>query len=142
MQRIFFYGLFMDRAHLEANGLNPTVLGVAELPKYRIHIGDRATLVPSESGRAYGIVMELSSVEAKALYAEPSVQAYQPEAVSVVMLDGGDRLEVLCYNLPPAEGLVGANPAYAEALAGLSASLGLDAGYVREISAFADEDSS
>ena len=42
MSKIFFYGLFMDRALLTGKGFNPEILGAAVLPGYRIHIGERA----------------------------------------------------------------------------------------------------
>ena len=90
MSKIFFYGLFMDRSLLTEKGLHPEIVGAAVLPDYRIHIGERATLVPSASSRAYGIVMELSDRDARTLYAEPSVRAYVREPVQVELLDTGD----------------------------------------------------
>jgi hypothetical protein len=71
MSKIFFYGLFMDRSLLTEKGLHPEIVGPAVLPDYRIHIGERATLVRSASSRAYGIVMELTDREVCALYSEP-----------------------------------------------------------------------
>lgn len=136
MSRIFFYGLFMDRALLVEKGLHPELLGPAVLPDYRIHIGERATLLPSSSSRACGIVMELTDQEARALYSEPSVREYVPEAVRVELLDTGESVEARCYNLPRELGLVGANPAYATALSQLVEALGFDAAYVEEIAAF------
>ena len=136
--RIFFYGLFMDRALLERQGLHPEPIGPAVLPDYRIHIGERATLLPAEGERAYGIVMALSDTEASALYAEPSVRAYRPERVRAVLLEGDEVVEADCYNLPPELGLAGSNPAYATKLSRLVERLGFDAAYVREISAFGE----
>ena len=136
MSRIFFYGLFMDRALLVAKGLHPEVIGPAELPGYRIHIGDRATLVPAPSRRALGVVMELTEEEARALYAEPSVRAYRPERLPVTLLDTGQAIEAACWLLPPDTSLAGANPAYAADLARLAESLGFDPAYVAEIAVF------
>lgn len=138
MRKIFFYGLFMDRALLVEKGLHPDVLGPAALSDYRIHIGDRATLVPSASSRAYGIVMALSDEEAVALYAEPSVREYRPEPVEVTLLESGQVIEADCYNLPPELGLAGANPAYADKLSGLVETLGFDSAYASEIAAFGE----
>ncbi len=137
MSKIFFYGLFMNRSLLTEKGLHPEMIGRAVLRDYRIHIGERATLLRSPSSRAYGIVMELADEEARALYSEPSVREYEPELVQVELLDTGSAVEAYCYNLPPELGLAGANPAYAIELARLAEALHFDSAYVSEISAFA-----
>lgn len=138
MNPIFFYGLFMDRALLVGKGLHPEASGRAVLSDYRIHIGARATLLPSPSDRAFGIVMALSDEEVSSLYAEPTVREYTPERVRVNLLDTGEVVAADCYNLPPDAGLAGTNSAYARKLARLVATLGFDAEYVDEIAAFAD----
>ena len=60
----------MDRTLLTEKGLHPEIIGPAVLPEYRIHIGERATLLRSASSRAYGIVMELADQEVSALYVD------------------------------------------------------------------------
>ena len=52
MSKIFFYGLFMDQSLLAEKGLHPQVVGPAVLRDYRIHIGERATLLPSTSSHS------------------------------------------------------------------------------------------
>ncbi len=136
MSRIFFYGLFMDRSLLTEKGLHPEMIGPAVLPDYRIHIGERATLLRSASCRAYGIVMELADREARALYSEPSVRQYVRERVRVKLLDTNEAIEAYCYNLPRDLGLAGANPAYATRLSQLARALQFDSAYVEEIAAF------
>ena len=136
MSKIFFYGLFMDQSLLTAKGLHPQSVGPAALFGYRIHIGERATLLQSESNRAYGIVMKLTEPEARTLYAEPSVREYKPERVTVELLENNTVVEVDCYILPRELGLAGANPEYAKKLARLVESLHFDPAYVREITAF------
>ena len=138
MSKIFFYGLFMDRTLLAEKGLNPKAVGPAVLHGYRIHIGERATLMPSAASRAYGVVMDLPDEEADALYSEPSVRAYERERVRVTLLASNRDVEVDCYNLPRELGLAGANPAYAEALSRLAETLGFDPAYAREIAAFGE----
>lgn len=139
MIKIFFYGLFMDRALLVEKGFHPEIIGPAVLSGYRIHIGKRATLLPSASSRAWGIVMELPEQEAHALYSEPSVREYRRERVRV-SLSGADRMvEACCYNLPREAGLSGANPVYANELARLVEALELDPAYAREIAAFGEQ---
>ena len=138
MSEIFFYGLFMDRSLLAEKSLHPEVIGPAVLRNYRIHIGERATLLPSTSSRAYGIVMELTDQEARALYSEPSVREYIRERVQVELLDTGEAVEAYCYNLPGESGLAGTNPAYASELSQLVEALRFDSTYVAEVAAFGE----
>jgi hypothetical protein len=139
MGRIFFCGLFMDRSLLTDKGLRPEIVGPAVLPDYRIHIGDRATLLPSASSRVYGVVMELPERDVRALYSEPGVREYVGERVRVKLLNTGEDLEAHCYNLPRELALAGANPAYATALSRLVETLGFRADYVEEIAAFGEK---
>lgn len=136
MRKIFFYGLFMDRTLLAEKGLHPAPVGPAVLHGFRIHVGERATLLPSPSSRALGIVMELSEREAHALYSEPGVRAYERERVEVELLEQGRVVEADCYNLPPDTGQDGANPVYAGELARLAEALGFEPAYVKEIATF------
>jgi hypothetical protein len=136
MSTIFFYGLFMDKALLEEQGLHPSAIGPARLSDYRIHIGDRATLIPSVGSTVYGIVMSLSDEEAESLYAAPSVSDYRPESVDVDLIDAGEVLQVLCYNLPQDAALVGANSSYATKLSKLANDLCFESTYVDEIARF------
>lgn len=138
MTRIFFYGLFMDQALLVEKGFHPETIGPAVLPDYRIHIGERATLLPAASKHAYGIVMALSEEEAEALYSEPSVRAYQREPVQVALLAGNEVVDAFCYNLPRELGLAGTNPTYAKKLSRLVEKLELDPAYAEEIAAFGE----
>lgn len=138
MTRIFFYGLFMDPSLLMEKGLRPKVLGPAVLPEFRIHVGGRATLIPSTGKRAYGVVVELVEGEARTLYSEESVRAYLPEPVRVGMLDSGEAMDAECYNLPPESGTAGTNPAYALQLSRLAERMGFDPGYIAEIAAFGE----
>ncbi len=139
MSKIFFYGLFMDRSLLTEKGLHHEAVGPAVLPDYRIHIGERATLLPSAAHRAYGIVMELPDEEARALYSAPSVREYKRECVQVELLDTNEIVEAYCYNLPRELGLAGANPAYATELSQLVEALRFDSAYVEEIAAFGEK---
>ncbi len=139
MSKILFYGLFMDRTLLAEKGFHPETIGPAVLSDYRIHIGERATLLPSASSRAYGIVMELSEQEAHALYSEPSVRAYKRERVQVALLASNQVVEAYCYNLPRELGLTGANPAYANELSRLVEALEFDSAYAQEIAAFGEQ---
>jgi hypothetical protein len=136
--KIFFYGLFMDRSLLTGKGLHPVVIGPAVLPGYRIHIGERATLLRSAASRSHGIVMELDDQEAGALYSDPSVREYVRERVQVELSDTSEVVEAYCYNLPPELGLAGTNPAYATELSRLVGALGFDPAYAEEIAAFGE----
>ena len=129
---VFFYGLFMDAEALRANGFHPANGRQACVAGMALQIGQRATLVPDPVGRVFGVVMDLTHAEVDRLYAEPSVAAYRPEAVMAKLTDGS-HVAALCFNLPPSDELVTANPDYAGKLRVVATRLGLPADYVRGI---------
>jgi hypothetical protein len=129
---VFFYGLFMDEALLRGKGLNPLNRRVAYVEGFRLRIGERATLVPSEGATAHGVVFSLTRGELDALYSEPSVSAYRPEVVNARTADGGSA-RALCFNLPAPPSAGERNPLYASKLRELAARLGLPADYVSSI---------
>ena len=131
---VFFYGLFMDEDLLHAKGVRPVNLGMGRLQGYALTIGERASLMPDAEGAAYGILMEISSTEAAALYGEESVADYVPERV-VVQNKAGQQQEAICYNLPQ-EKLTGGNSAYAAKLLSLAERLDFPAGYLAQIRKF------
>ena len=129
---VFFYGLFMDAESLRAKGAEPTGVRAASVPGFALRIGRRATLVPAAGERAHGVVMDLTHDDIDRLYADPSVQAYRPEAVLVELVDG-TRIPALCYNLVVPPGADEANPEYAAKLRDLARRLDLPADYVARI---------
>jgi|GEM_PF-4746406 len=54
-------------------------------------IGERATLVSSAGARSYGVMMNISSDQAKELYSDKSVADYLPESVIVELLIPAER---------------------------------------------------
>jgi hypothetical protein len=129
---VFFYGLFMDAEALRANGFHPVNCRQACVSGMALQIGHRATLIPDPAGRVYGVVMGLSHQEVERLYAEPSVAAYRPEAVMAQLVDRSS-VPALCFNLPPSDAPVEANPEYAEKLRVVANRLGLPADYIAGI---------
>jgi len=129
---VFFYGLFMDAELLRAKGAEPTGVRAASVPGFALRVGRRATLVPAAEDRAHGVVMELTHDEIERLYADPSVQAYRPEAVLTELADG-TRIPALCYNLVVPPGPGEADPEYAAKLRDLARRLELPADYVARI---------
>jgi hypothetical protein len=94
----FFYGLFMDVDILRENAVTAVNPRRAYVDGYALRIGRRATLVPVEGARSYGVVFALTHDDLDRLYSPPGLMDYRPEAVLVSMLDGGS-LPALCYNL-------------------------------------------
>jgi hypothetical protein len=129
---VFFYGLFMDVEILRAKGLDPVNGGQACVSGMALQIGQRATLTPDPTKCVYGLVMGLSHAEVEQLYSEPSVAAYRPEAVIAQLMDGS-CIPALCFNLPPSNEPVVANPEYAEKLRRVAGRLGLPVDYVTSI---------
>jgi len=133
---VFFYGLFMDQSLLASKGIIPSRAMVGYVDGYGLRIGKRATLVPDESSRAYGVLVTIRAEEVRALYSEESVADYVSESVSVVLSDG--KVETaLCYNLPESE-LGGTNSQYANSLLALADRLGLPGDYLQQIRKQAD----
>jgi hypothetical protein len=129
---VFFYGLFMDEALLQAKGITSPDLRVASVPGFQLRIGNRATLVPIPSGRVFGLVASLSHSELERLYSEPSVQAYRPEAV-LAHLVNGVILAALCFNLVESPSFNERNPDYATKLRALAERLHFPPDYVSSI---------
>lgn len=122
----------MDEELLRSKGAKPANIRRASAPGFMLRVGQRATLLRSANGLAHGILMELTHAEIDQLYAEPSVQAYRPEAVLCELHDGS-QIPALCFNLvePPRPGE--ANSEYAARLRDLAARLGLPSEYVESI---------
>ena len=129
---VFFYGLFMDEDLLRSKRITPTSLRQASLSGFELRIGNRATLVPSPSGRVFGLVASLSHAEVEELYSEPSVRSYRPEAV-LVHLSNSEVLPALCFNLPEPPSADERNADYASKLRSLAEKLNFSAEYVASI---------
>jgi hypothetical protein len=129
---VFFYGLFMDEELLRSKGVSPENLRSASVTGFQLRIGDRATLVPSASGRVHGLIASLSHAELEQLYAEPNVSAYRPEAVLAELSDG-KVLAALCFNLPEPPSAAERNAEYASKLRSLAGRLNFPADYVASI---------
>ena len=128
---VFFYGLFMDESLLASKGISPLRATVGHVDGYGLRIGRRATLVPDESNRAYGVLMTMRAEDVRALYSEESVADYVAESVSVVLPDGTLEAAV-CYNLPESK-LKGTNSQYANSLLTLAGKLGFPSDYLQQI---------
>lgn len=138
MSCIFFYGLFMDPSLLREKGLHPTLVGPAELPGYQIHIGNRASLIPSPKSTVFGMLIDLPDEEATTLYSAPDVSDYCPDKVSAVLLNDRTIESSLCYNLPADKLGDGTNAEYAEQLSALVLELGFPPAYASEITSRGD----
>jgi hypothetical protein len=129
---VFFYGLFMDEELLRGKGLKPEGGELASVEGFALRIGQRAALVPTPGARVHGVVWSLTLRELHLLYSDPSVQAYQPQAVLASLANGG-VIAALCYNLrdpPPSNER---NPDYAAKLRALAQRIGLPADYIESL---------
>jgi hypothetical protein len=129
---VFFYGLFMDQQLLEGKGIRPVDVRPAAVAGFKLRIGARAALVPAPEAEVHGVLMKLSHADLDKLYAEPTVQAYRPEAVLAVDRDGA-TVAALCYNLPEPPAPDERNPEYAAKLRALAQRIGLPGDYVSSI---------
>jgi len=111
----FFYGLYMDPEVLREAGVAPSNPRRAYVDHFALRIGQRATLLPSDGARAYGMLYALTHAELERLYTAPGLERYRPEAVLALPL-GGTPTPALCYNLREASRSHERNPDYAERL--------------------------
>ena len=126
---VFFYGLFMDKDLLQAEGPVPQAVEIAFVPGFALRLGQRAALAPEASARVYGVLMTLTLDELGQLYAAPSLQAYRPYAV-LAHLVSGEVVPALCYNLPDPPSPAERNPEYAARLLTVARKVGLPEEYV------------
>ncbi len=133
---VFFYGLFMDESLLASKGVKPSRSEPGHVEDYRLHIGERATLLPSEGDRSYGVLMEITPDETAALYSDESVRDYVAEPV-VVHLRDSKPVDAVCYNLPASD-LAGESRRYAADLLALATRLGMPESYIALIRSAAE----
>lgn len=129
---VFFYGFFMDPDLLREKGFAPEDIEQASVAGFVLRIGQRAALAPEPSGKVYGSVMSLTLDELGRLYSEPSLTAYQPQAVLVELAQGG-VVSALCYNLPRPPAPSEYNSDYAARLRAAARKVGLPDEYVRSL---------
>ena len=65
---VFFYGLFMDTTVLSNNGILPLNPRTGYLNDYKLRIGKKASLIPCEGERSYGVVMTMDKEALHKLY--------------------------------------------------------------------------
>lgn len=128
----FFYGLFMDVDVLRGLDTQPFNPRPAFVDDYALRIGTRSTLVPSESDRAYGMVISLTHADLDKLYGAPGLLDYRPEAV-LAELETGETLPTLCYNLVEPPHPDEANAEYAAKLRAVLTKLGFPAEYINSV---------
>ena len=129
---VFFYGHFMDRAHLRRRGFTAAAPKRACLDGMRIVVGKRAYLTPNRRESVFGVVLGMTMDELSRLYAHPDVEDYEAESV-VVRLDDGSRLKALCYNLATDTDVESADPDYAAKLLAVATQLGLPKSYLDKL---------
>jgi hypothetical protein len=129
--KVFFYGLFMDESLLASKGIRPESSAIGYVEGFRLHIGERATLLPAQGSRSCGVMMELTADQVAALYSDDSVSDYVAEPV-VVHLRDGRQVAAVCYNLPVSK-LTGTNRQYAADLLALATMLGMPESYLAHI---------
>lgn len=129
----FFYGLFMDSEILSENQVLAERPRCAYVDGFELHIGRRATLVPTPGARSYGMVFALTHDELERLYGAPGLDQYRPEAILAHSMEG-EVIPALCYNLRQAPGPDEANSEYAARLRSVLAKLGFPTKYIVSVS--------
>lgn len=134
MERVFFYGLFMDPLLLQQQGFAPEQVQLARLDGYQLKIGARATLVANAKSCAWGTLMQLSKAQLQQLYRGDGVQDYRPINVEPHLVAGPSHGGISAQTYVLAESqLAGSNSEYAAKLAAVAHRLKLPETYVEEI---------
>ena len=128
----FFYGLFMDGDVLKDQSVTAINPRKAYVDDFELCIGRRATLVPSEGARSYGVVYALTHEDLERLYSSPGLREYCPEAVLATTLEG-QSLPALCYNLREKPGRHEENPEYAGELRAVLGKFNFPSDYIESI---------
>ena len=122
----------MDDSLLRQKGVTPLDGRIASVQDFSLVIGARATLVPRSHSTVHGVVYRLTHAEIDALYSDPSVSVYRPEAVLAHVADGS-LVPALCFNLPLPPSADERNADYAARLRTLAERIGLPHDYVSSI---------
>ena len=128
----FFYGLFMDPAVLAEQGILPENPRAGFVDGFQLHIGARATLMPRQGARSYGMVYALSQSDLDRLYGGPGLEAYKPETLTAVV-NTTEHVPALCYNLDSEPNADERNQNYAEKLQVVLRTLGFPENYISSI---------
>lgn len=129
---VFFYGLFMDQNLLQTRGIAALDPRPATVEGFGLRVGKRATLVPANDERSYGVVMKLTHRDLNELYSAAGLEQYRPEAVTCTTF-AGEVVSAICYNLPEAPASDEVNEEYAAQLRAVLARLGFPAEYVEAV---------
>jgi hypothetical protein len=127
----------MDESLLASKGIRPKTATLGFVDGFRLHIGERATLLRATKSRSYGVLMELTEDQAARLYSEESVCDYVAEPV-VAHLPNNEQVAAVCYNLPASK-LTGTNRQYAADLLALATRLGMPESYLERIRFVAEQ---
>lgn len=128
----FFYGLFMDETVLIEANVVPREPRRAVISGYRLHLGERATMVPEFGSQVFGMLFAITHAELHRLYSMPGLQAYRPQSVLAQLLDGS-VCAASAYNLVTLPEQTQPNPAYAEKLRAVLTRLGFPDSYVNSV---------
>jgi hypothetical protein len=129
---VFFYGLFMDADVLRDRTIAPANVRPARVEGFELRVGKRATLVSSDRGQVFGILMALTHLDLKKLYDAAGLEEYRPEAVIAYPLEG-KAVPALCYNLPHPPRADERNVEYVVQLQAVATKLGFPPEYIKSI---------
>lgn len=101
LQKVFFYGLYMDEEILKSKGVEPREKILACTKGYKLRVGNMATLLREENSDAYGIVYSLTYEEIDILYKDSGLTDYVAEAVMVETEDKKQIATLCCILLNP-----------------------------------------
>lgn len=124
LHEVFFYGLYMDPEILRQKNVEARNPRIGSVANYELRIGNKATLLRSPGGTAYGVVYSLTHSEIKSLYWGAGLHEYAAEVV-IVKVGKEENFAALCCNLVVPPDAEESNPVYQSQLNSTMKKLGV-----------------
>jgi len=96
---VFFYGLNMDAGVLLSKGVTPRDARVAFIDGHMVKLGEKAMLLRSPKGRAYGMLFRLTHGEMDELY--KGLDDYRAEPFQAVCANGRAVVAISMVHVSP-----------------------------------------
>jgi hypothetical protein len=124
----------MDPDVLRSQGIDAGEGRKARVDGQALRLGERATLVPQEGARAYGMTYALEAAQLQALYSTAGLEAYVPIVVQVRFEgDDGEGAAAECWVLATPPEAATPDPDYEKRLREVLGRLGFPAEYVATV---------
>lgn len=130
---VFFYGGLINERMLARLGIDARAREVAALDGYQLTIAPWMNVEPSDDGRSFGVVMQMTHSELARIYSQLKVE-YAPIPVTADV--SGRPVAALCYVVAQPYAVSQADAPYVETLLEAADELGFPAWYLERIRSY------